>query len=77
MAGSGAVEGYVVEPGIQADEVERGGADNVLKVGFGQAAVTGVAGIGDRDTLTDGAFHPGTEPVGPGETFGVLPGPGR
>jgi hypothetical protein len=48
----------------------------VLQVGFGQAAVAGVAGVGHRDGLADGAFYPGAEPVGVGEAFGGLPSAG-
>jgi hypothetical protein len=47
VAGSAAVEGMVVEPGIEADEVEGDGFVVVFEASLGQAAVAGVSGIGD------------------------------
>ncbi|SRR6266542_5798558 len=63
VAGAGAVQGVAVPPGVQADEVEGDRCVDVFEVGFGQAAVAGLAGAGDGDGLMDGAFDTGAEAI--------------
>jgi hypothetical protein len=63
VAGSAAVEGMAVEPGVQADEVEGDGFVVVFEAGLGQAAVAGVSGVGDFDALGDGGLGPGAAGV--------------
>jgi hypothetical protein len=50
-------------PGVEADEVDRGGGEDVFEVDFVHAGVAGAADPGDRDGLTDGAFDTGADAV--------------
>jgi hypothetical protein len=47
------------EVGAEAGEVEGHAGQDVLNVGFGQAAVAGVAQVGSAYGLGDGALDPG------------------
>ena len=62
MAGAGAVEGFAGPPGVQPDEVDRGGGV-VFEAGFGQAEVAGAANAGDVGGLADGALDAGADLV--------------
>src|SRR5215211_3583353 len=57
-------------PGVEADEIDRGGGDEVLEAGLVQSDVAGPAGAGDVGGLGDGALDPGADAVT------VLPGVG-
>jgi hypothetical protein len=70
VGGSGALEGCAGPPGVEPDEVDRGGGEGVFQADFAQAGVSGLADPGDRGDLVDGAFDPGAGSVG------VLPGVG-
>src|SRR5204863_3295937 len=57
------IDGYAVAPGIQADEVQRDGFEDVFQAGLGQSAVAGLPGVGDLDRLGDGGFGAGAAGV--------------
>jgi hypothetical protein len=76
VGGSGAVDGCVGPPGVEADEVDRGRGERVFQDDFAQAGVAGPADPGDRGDLVDGAFDPGPGAVGVFPGVGVLFGAG-
>jgi hypothetical protein len=59
VAGADAIERVPVPPGVQADEVERHGGEDVFEVDLRQAPVARPADTGDRDGLADGALNSG------------------
>ncbi len=63
VCGSGPVHGLVGEPGVVADEVDRGGGEVVLQAGLGQAQVAGAADAGDVGGLAHGALDSGPDLV--------------
>jgi hypothetical protein len=62
VAGPGPVEGSAGPPGIQPDQVHRGGGI-VLQAGFVQPELAGTADAGDVGGLAHGALTPGAEVV--------------
>ena len=63
VGGPGPVEGSAGPPGVQPDQVDRGGGGVVFETGLGQAEVAGAADAGDVGGLGDGALDPGADPV--------------
>lgn len=59
MAGSGGAEWGAGPPGVESDEVDCGGEQDVFQGDFGQASVAGAACVAGLDGLGDGAFHSG------------------
>ena len=56
MGGPGPAERGLGEPGVEADDVDRCGGQDVAEVGLGQTRVAGAADAGAADGLRDGAF---------------------
>ena len=56
VADAGAVERVAVPPGIEANEVERNGGEDVLQVSLLETEVSGTSHPGDRDGLVDGSL---------------------
>src|SRR5437764_15174772 len=61
----GPVQGLAGPPGVEPDQVDRGGCGVVFQAGFVQAEVAGAADAGDVGGLGDGALHPRAYPVFP------------
>jgi hypothetical protein len=59
VAGSGGVESGAGPPGVESDEVDRGGEQDVFQGDFGQAFVAGAASVAGLDGLSDGALDAG------------------
>src|SRR6266571_5494509 len=76
VGGPGPVEGPAGPPGVQPDQVDRGGGGVVLQPGSGQAEVAGAADAGDVGGLVDGAFYPGADVVAGFPLAGGLRGAG-
>src|SRR6476661_10295539 len=76
VGGPGPVQRLAGPPGVEPDQVDRGGGGVVVQAGFVQAEVAGAADAGDVGGLGDGALDPGADavPVLPG--VAGLPGAG-
>src|SRR5215470_17408708 len=60
------------QPGVESDDVDRGGSHDVAQVGFGQSDVAGSADSGAADGLRDGPLDSGADGVTPFPLLGVL-----
>ena len=69
-------EGGLGQPCVDADEIDRGGGEHVLQVGFCQAEVAGSAQAVTAHRLGDRAFDTGTDRVALLSLLGLLSLPG-
>ena len=74
---SGPVQRFSGPPGVEADQVGRGGGDGVFEAGLDQPGVAGGADPGDVAGLADGALDPGADLVAVMPVLGGLFGSGR
>lgn len=76
VGGPGPVEGFSGPPGVEADQVDRGGGGVVLQAGVVQSEVAGGADTGDVGDLAHGALGSGADVVPGFPVAGGLPGAG-
>ena len=76
MGGACALDGRAGPPGVEADEVEGDGGEDVFEVDFADAGVAGVADAGQGGGLADGGLDTGTVAVALLLFLGGLLGPG-
>lgn len=72
VAGPGGVEGCAGPPGVQPDQVDRGGEQDVFESDLGKAFVAGASGVAGVDGLGDGALDASAGGVALAPGFGVL-----
>src|SRR5689334_17392077 len=70
----GALHGATGPPGVEADQVDRGGGQGVFQACLGQAGVTGMADSGDMSGLGDGPLDAGADLVSVAPVVGGLLG---
>jgi hypothetical protein len=72
VRGSGLAERGPGQPVVNADDVDRGGGEDVAEVGLGESGVPGAADAGAADGLRDGGLDACSDVVPLLPLFGLL-----